>query len=66
MATCMHCGASIRNYGGALWHDTGLVFPQYCRTTSENLVAQLHEPAPQRGEYTIEEIVSLGDIGTLR
>ena len=44
---CRHCGAVIKHYEGRLYHDEGLIFPQYCRTTSENGGAQLHEPIDQ-------------------
>lgn len=65
MATCMHCGAAIRHHRDEIWHSADEVFPQYCYV-HEVAGSRLHEAAPQRGEYTIEEIVSLGDIGALR
>jgi hypothetical protein len=69
MATCKHCGNPIKHYSGRLWHCSSVVFPQYCRTTASNLGSQLHEPSEpitQGRIYTIDEILSLGDIGDLR
>ena len=40
---CKHCQQEITFYAGRLWHDDGLIFPQYCETDPEG-GSQLHEP----------------------
>lgn len=50
---CRHCGMEIVNFGGRLWYDWSIVFPQYCPTKyddSGNILLYvdnmegLHEP----------------------
>jgi hypothetical protein len=51
---CEHCETTIRHFDGVLWHDDGLVFPQYCQTkysdAGEILPAQLHAPLLMKNE----------------
>ena len=55
--TCKHCGELIhRDVSGRLWHNSSVVFPQYCRFDVKNdsvvefitevteLGGNLHEP----------------------
>jgi hypothetical protein len=68
MATCKHCSKEIRYYSGRLWHDSSVVFPQYCYVDPAH-GSRLHEPSdpiPQGHTYTIDEVINLGSIGELR
>lgn len=46
-STCKHCGVRITHYMGRLWHDSHLVFPQYCMTTPQSQGSQMHEPVDE-------------------
>lgn len=44
---CIHCGKDIKHFDGRLWHDDGLIFPQYCSSDSikgDGHSEGLHEP----------------------
>ena len=45
---CMHCNKKIKHFHDKLWHDDGLIFPQYCSTSYDSLgnilPAKLHKP----------------------
>jgi len=49
---CKHCGVEIKFLHGRFWHDSGIIFSQYCCSQfdiNRNLLeGKLHEPEWER------------------
>lgn len=52
---CKHCQKEITHYYGRLWHDSSLIFPQYCNTDPET-GSRLHEPEVVKTKIFTEHV----------